>query len=196
MLAVAVDFDPGVTEGEATKSEESAVGGFLAAQTEDTFAGLVRECSPRLLRYFRCRGCIDSVAEELSQDVLFTVYRQVHALREPALFRPWMYKIAQNAILQHRRKLLRRVPTVQVDEVDEQAFAPRSHSFAHSRAGGQFADWMEWLEAPERQVVTLRYVDDLEYHEIAAALGIPIGTVKWRLFRAKAKLMVRFKERR
>ena len=189
-LPAAVELD-----GEADERTGPAAEQFLAQQTEETFVGLVRAFSPRLLRYFRFRGCPDSLAEELSQDVLFTVYRQVHTLREKAMFRAWLYKVAQNTLLQHRRKVMRRVMTVQVEEVDEQVFGHDANCLGEARGHGQFAEWMQWLEELERKVMTLRYVEDLEYHEIASVLEIPIGTVKWRLFRAKEKLISRFEER-
>jgi DNA-directed RNA polymerase specialized sigma24 family protein len=40
--------------------------------------------------------------------------------------------------------------------------------------------------------MTLRYVDELEYHEIAEVMGLPAGTVQWKVFNAKRKLAQRF----
>jgi hypothetical protein len=47
---------------------------------------------------------------------------------------------------------------------------------------------MAYLESREREALTLRFVEQWEYHEIAAAKNIPIGTVQWRVFNAKKKL--------
>ena len=47
---------------------------------------------------------------------------------------------------------------------------------------------MAFLDSREREVMTLRFVEQWEYHEIAAAHDIPIGTVLWRVFNAKKKL--------
>jgi len=44
----------------------------------------------------------------------------------------------------------------------------------------EFRDWMAFLDAQERDVMTLRFVEQWEYHEIAAARATPIGTVQWR----------------
>ena len=52
--------------------------------------------------------------------------------------------------------------------------------------------WMSCLEEPERQAMLLRFVDELEYHEIAQVLGAPIGTIQWRIFRAKRKIAEHF----
>ena len=47
---------------------------------------------------------------------------------------------------------------------------------------------MSVLSAQERDVMTLRFVEEWEYHEIAAALGAPIGTIKWKVSDCKKKL--------
>ena len=52
----------------------------------------------------------------------------------------------------------------------------------------EFHHWMTFLESNEREALTLRFVEEWEYHEIAAAQEIPIGTVQWRVFNAKKKL--------
>jgi DNA-directed RNA polymerase specialized sigma24 family protein len=47
---------------------------------------------------------------------------------------------------------------------------------------------MSFLDSHEREVMKLRFVEHWEYHEIATAQSIPIGTVQWRVFNAKKKL--------
>ncbi len=54
--------------------------------------------------------------------------------------------------------------------------------------GVDWVVWMRFLDPDERQVMMLRYIEDLGYQEIATALGIPLGTVKWKIFHAKEKL--------
>jgi RNA polymerase sigma-70 factor (ECF subfamily) len=52
----------------------------------------------------------------------------------------------------------------------------------------EFVEWVSYLEPAERDIIILRFVEELSYEELAVALAIPIGTVKWRLFSAKKKL--------
>jgi RNA polymerase sigma-70 factor (ECF subfamily) len=47
---------------------------------------------------------------------------------------------------------------------------------------------MSYLEPAEREIIILRFVEELSYEELAVALGLPLGTVKWRIFNAKKKL--------
>jgi len=57
-------------------------------------------------------------------------------------------------------------------------------------------DWMAFLEPREREAMTLRFVEDWEYHEIATSQATPIGTVQWRIFNSKKKLAVHLITRR
>ena len=56
----------------------------------------------------------------------------------------------------------------------------------------QFAEWMAWLTPEEREIMTLRYVDELQHHEIAEVLDMPVGTVQWKIFHIKRKLAAKF----
>ncbi|HEY4086624.1 MAG TPA: sigma factor-like helix-turn-helix DNA-binding protein [Bryobacteraceae bacterium] len=59
-------------------------------------------------------------------------------------------------------------------------------------AAMQMRQWLAVLNPDEREAVLLRYVEGLEYHEIATALDIPLGTAQWRVFQSKKKLAARF----
>lgn len=169
-------------------SDQSVAERFLAAPSNETFRDLFRVFCPRLLRYFQARGCDAGLAEELTQDVLLTVYRRHGSLRDPLLFRPWLIKIARNALLAWARAGRRRPPTVELNRLPEDAVAVHPEVLAAHR----FNQWMSCLDEAERQAMLLRFVDELEYHEIAEVLGIPTGTVQWRVFRAKRKIADRF----
>jgi DNA-directed RNA polymerase specialized sigma24 family protein len=54
--------------------------------------------------------------------------------------------------------------------------------------GFEFREWIKFLDPPEQELMILRFVEQWEYHEIAAAHAVPLGTVKWRVFNAKQKL--------
>jgi RNA polymerase sigma-70 factor (ECF subfamily) len=169
-------------------NEQELIERFLSDPAEDTFACLYRALSPCVFRFFIGRSCERSVAEELMQDVMLAVYRQSRQLRDPELFRPWMFKIALNAWRKHLRQIDRRVVTTDFDTASEHVAAPAPDPLVRS----YFRQWMEWLDPDERELITLRHVDGMEYHEIAAVLGLPTGTVQWRLFHTRRKLAARF----
>lgn len=158
---------------------------FLLSPGEATFADVFRIFSPKLVAFFRARGSA-LIAEDLAQEVMLTVYRKAGQVRDHRLFRAWVFRIARNILWRHYTGQTRKVETVYLSEVPEDlaAVVPKS--------GGapafEFNHWMDFLDRRDKEVLTLRFVEEWEYHEIAAAQKIPIGTVQSRLFTAKRKL--------
>lgn len=171
-------------------SEQEAVDRFLCAPNEESFRDLFQAMAPRVVCYFRIRGCDRELAEDLTQEVMLTVYNQSYRLRRKDLFRPWLFKIVKNALLQQFRRSGREVSTVALDpELHEPSSIP-----IDPLLGSRFNEWMSWLAPDERRIMKLRYVDELEYHEIADVLEMPLGTVQWKIFHSKRKLAARFGE--
>jgi RNA polymerase sigma-70 factor (ECF subfamily) len=158
---------------------------FLDQGDEDSFNDLFRVFSPQLVAFFRRRGQETTVAEDLAQEVMLTVYRKASQLRDHNLFRAWLFKVARNAAHRHFAQRSRQVATVDLEEMTE--FLPSLDRYPFAPAA-EFGDWMKFLDARERETMTLRFVEEWEYHEIAAAQAIPIGTVQWRVFNSKKKL--------
>jgi RNA polymerase sigma factor (sigma-70 family) len=159
---------------------------FLEAPNEASFSDLFKTFTPQLVAFFRARGCELALAEDLAQEVMLAVYRKAAQVRDRALFRAWLFKIAHNALCRHYGKQAREVETVDLAEVAERLVAI-SHKPAATPAF-EFLHWMTFLDSREREVMRLRFIEQWEYHEIAAAQAIPIGTVQWRVFNAKKKL--------
>src|SRR5580658_2909825 len=168
-------------------NEEAVTGEFLDTPNEDSFADLFHTFSPQLVAFFRARGCQSALAEDLAQEVMLIVYRKAAQLRDRTLFRAWLFKIARNALSRHYGKQNREVETVDLADAADR-LAASSHKPAGTPAF-EFRHWMAFLDSRERDVMTLRFVEQWEYHEIAAAHSIPIGTVQWRVFNAKKKLV-------
>ena len=166
--------------------EEAVTNRFLESPSEDSFTDLFHIFRPQLVAFYRARGCELSLAEDLTQEVMLTVHRKASQIRERALFRAWLFKIARNALCRHYGKQSREVDTVDLADVSDRLVAA-SHKPAGTPAS-EFLHWMTFLDSREREVMTLRFIEQWEYHEIAAAQDIPIGTVQWRVFNAKKKL--------
>jgi RNA polymerase sigma-70 factor, ECF subfamily len=165
--------------------EREVVERFLEQEDEDSFDALFRIFSPQLVSFFRRRGHDQGGAEDLAQEVMLTVYRKAGQLRDHKLFRAWLFKVARNAACRYFAQRTRQVPTVDLAEMTETLPAPNLNPLGPIV---EFRDWMRFLDAQEREAMTLRFVEDWEYHEIAAAKAIPIGTVQWRVFNSKKKL--------
>ena len=166
--------------------ERAAAEEFLESPSEASFRPLFRIFSPQLTLFFRARGCELALSEDLAQEVMFTVYRKADQLRDRTLFRAWLFKIARSALCRHYGKRSREVETIGLENMSDRLLAS-SHVSAGTPAF-DFLDWIEFLDEREQEVLRLRFIEEWEYHEIAAAQEIPIGTVQWRVFNAKKKL--------
>ncbi|MBV9770920.1 MAG: RNA polymerase sigma factor [Bryobacterales bacterium] len=165
--------------------QEAVIETFLDATNEESFGALFKLLTPQLVAFFRARGC-EQVAEDLAQEVMFAVYRKAGQVRDRALFRAWVFTIARNALSRHWGRHARQVETVDLSEVPERLVA--SNNQAAGTPAFEFQRWMTFLDSQEREALTLRFINEYEYHEIAAAQMIPTGTAQWRVFNAKKKL--------
>lgn len=166
--------------------EGAVIDEFLNHPSEESFAALFKIFSPQLVSFFRARSRDFASAEDLAQEVMLTVYRKAGQIRDRTLFRAWLFKIAHNLLCRHYGKSAQEVETVNLADVDNRL------AIAAPKPAGtpsfEFRDWMEFLDARERDLMMLRFVEQWEYHEIAAARATPIGTVQWRIFNSKKKL--------
>jgi len=158
---------------------------FLEAHSEQSFTDLFKIFNPQLVAFYRARGC-EQIAEDLAQEVMFTVYRKAEQIRDHSLFRAWLFKVARNAMCRHYSKKSRELDTVDLLDVTD-TLACASNKPAATPAF-EFHHWMAFLDTREQEVMKLRFIDEWEYHEIAEKQAIPIGTVQWRVFNAKKKL--------
>jgi RNA polymerase sigma-70 factor (ECF subfamily) len=166
---------------------------FLESPDEESFADLFRVFTPQLVAFFRSRGCALVLSEDLTQEVMLTVYRKAAQIRDRSLFRAWLFTIARNALCRQYGKQSREVETVDLENIAGRLVA--SSNKPAGTSAFEFHDWMAFLDSREREALTLRFVEEWEYHEIAAAKKIPIGTVQWRVFNAKKKLAPHLKAR-
>jgi RNA polymerase sigma-70 factor (ECF subfamily) len=173
--------------------EDTVTDLFLQNPTPESFTALFNIFAPQLVSFFRARSREVALAEDLAQEVMVTVYLKAGQVRDRASFRAWLFKIARNALCRHYDKLIREVETVNLADVDNR-LAAATHKPAGTPAF-EFRDWMTFLDARERDVMMLRFVEQWEYHEIAAKRGTPIGTVQWRVFNSKKKLARHLKSR-
>jgi len=176
---------------ERGRAEREAVERFVCHGTEETFRSLFDALYKRLFRYFLLRGTSIEGGEELAQDVLFAVYRQVGALRDPGSFYGWLFRIARNYLLQYRDKQQRGISTVPFEAAQDVPEPNGSEEWLRARMDLDACFLM--MASDERQIILLRYVEGLSYAEIAEALEMPLGTVKWKIFhvRSKCAAMVR-----
>jgi RNA polymerase sigma-70 factor (ECF subfamily) len=164
------------------RREVRAIEDFLESPNDQSFTELSLMFTPQLVSFFRSRGCGLELSEDLSQEVMLTVYRKSRQIRDRTRFRSWLFTIGCHALYRHCKK-----QWPEADSIDLKSLIDANTKSAGPPAF-EFYHWMPFLESREREALTLRFVEEWEYHEIAAAKAIPIGTVQWRVFNAKKKL--------
>jgi RNA polymerase sigma-70 factor, ECF subfamily len=166
--------------------EWTAAQQFLEFPSQDTFAAVFTIFTPQLISFFRARGCEQALSEDLAQEVMLIVYRKADQLRDRTLFRAWLFKVARISLCRHYGKRSREIDTIDLEKVADHLVA--STNVPAATPAFEFLHWMSFLDSREQETLTLRFVEEWEYHEIATAKAIPIGTVQWRVFNAKRKL--------
>ncbi|MDG4823531.1 RNA polymerase sigma factor [Asanoa sp. WMMD1127] len=148
-------------------------------------AGMFTAHGRELLRY-----CTRRVGEHVAEDVVaetFLIAYEQRARFDPSrgAVLPWLYGIATNLLRRHRRTEVRALRALAdtgagADAADERVDAQRTVR--------KLAGVLAALPRRQRDVLLLFAVAELDYAEIAAALGIPVGTVRSALHRARAKV--------
>ncbi len=130
------------------------------------------------------------------QDAFIQVLRNVAALRDPASFRPWFYRIVINAAKRSARNSSRSLSLSvrPIDQADLSALSPEEAALGLEEIRDVRAAIAELSEA-HREIIVLKYYTNLSEDEIAGALTIPAGTVKSRLYRAREALEQRLARR-
>jgi len=160
---------------------------------QDAFARLVGRYEGKIYNLgYRMLGNREE-AEDITQETFLHTYRALKSFRLEERFSPWIYKIASNLCLDRLRKLKHSAASldarvgpdgdIPVQVADWSSAPDRLYEESEARADTQEA--INELPPKYKVVVVLRHLHDLSYDEIARVLGVPQGTVKTRLFRAR-----------
>ena len=165
----------------------------------DAFAALVTE-HQRFVYNLALRVVNDArEAEDVAQEAFVRAWLALPNFRRQAQFRTWLYRIVTNLCCNRLPRLRRDLAALGDEEVDETSAAvdERANPAYDVEADERRAFLQQRLAAlPEsyRLLVSLRYQQELSYEEIANVLGLPLGTVKTGLFRARAQLREALRE--
>lgn len=134
----------------------------------------------------------ETQAQDATQDVFVRIWKGLPGYNAGAALSTWVYTITRNTCLTELKKRSTR-PTVSLQEPDLEAVADRIPALqsADPEPGREMDVAAMLSELPEnyRRVITLFYLEQKSYAEVAAMLGLPLGTVKTLLFRAKKELL-------
>jgi RNA polymerase sigma-70 factor (ECF subfamily) len=155
------------------------------AGDDGAFADLVLRYDARLRFYVqKILGRGDDV-DDLMQDVWLSVFRKIAKLRSPLNFRPWVYRIARDTAFQELRRR-RRHPRVTGEP--NAVEAPETPDSPGEEVAIIYV-CLDKLRPEHRDVLLLRFLEDMSYEEIADATGAPVGTVRSRIHYAKRALL-------
>lgn len=174
----------------ATALADSELVQSTLAGRESDFEELVRRYQRPIAAYvYRMVGDYDA-ALDLTQEVFIKVYASLSRYRAEFKFSTWIYKIAHNAAIDHLRRHATRGAVASSDDnraegtVESRRLSPEQESERSERCS-EIEEVVQLLPAPYRELILLRHAQDLSYEEIAEVTGLPLGTVKNRLFRAR-----------
>ena len=159
----------------------------LRCQTGDerAFEQLLEQFGDRTHRYLR--GLVGDAAEDVQQEVWFAVYRGIASLAAPSAFRTWLFRTTRHRALDYLRTRKREdelLADADVDSIQDIVAAPDIEPAATALAWER----LDQLSPAHREVLVLRYRDDMSYEQIALVTGSSLGTVRSRLHYAKRRL--------
>ncbi len=150
------------------------------------FMSLHERYHGRILYYLRRLIPDAHLAEDVLQEVWMAVIRQIGKLQIPEAFSVWLYRTARNMAIQ---KLRRRRMEIPIDGVEEgPAESEQSPEDFTAEQAQQIHACLGNLDLRHREILSLRFMEQMSYERIAAVLECSIGTVKSRLYHAKQRL--------
>lgn len=160
---------------------------------QDAFAGIVGRYQDKIYNLaYRMLGSREE-AEDVAQETFLNAFRALESFRLGERFSPWLYKIGSNLCLDRLRRRKHAVSSLDAGtgpagdipvQVADWSTAPEV-LYEESEVWADTQRAIQTLPPKYKVVVVLRHLHDLSYDEIAKVLGIPQGTVKTRLFRAR-----------
>ena len=147
----------------------------------DDFEILLRGCTSFIERFVRYRLPSAFDADDVLQEVYLAAYEGFGRLSDKSNFKSWLIGIARNKCNDYYRKQAK-TSEIPLDEISESVFCCSRIGLTETN---HVRDTMESLAAKDREILHLYFFCDMPQSEIAARLGIPVGTVKSRLHTAK-----------
>lgn len=169
---------------------------------EESFEELVRRYQRPIASYvYRMVGDYDS-ALDLTQEVFIKVYASLARYRSEFKFSTWIYKIAHNAAIDHLRRVSTRDQSLTIESDGAEYEIPLKSAKPTPEQESERRERRTEIEAvvgqlplAYRNLILLRHSQDMSYDEIAEVTGLPLGTVKNRLFRAREMMREQFIQR-
>lgn len=182
---------PGRGQAEAATDADDAAVIQLSRHEPEYFTELFRRHAPYIQRYV-VRRLGQDAADDIVAETFLLAFRQRDSYDQARSdARPWLYGIATNLIGHHRRaeiRLYRALARTGADPVTESFTDRIDDRVSAGTASRRLAAALARLSAELRDTLLLVAWGDLSYEETATALGVPVGTVRSRISRARSAL--------
>jgi RNA polymerase sigma-70 factor (ECF subfamily) len=155
-----------------------------AAGDEAAFTALMRSAQPHVWRFLRHLLGDEDLAADVTQETFVRVHGALDRFRHQARFSTWLFTIARNAAVDEQRRGARR------QRLQRTLATPRSA--ADASLGTEVRAALASLSPRLREAFVLVEVFGQPYQDAAEVLGVPTGTVKSRVFRARLELVAWF----
>lgn len=150
----------------------------------EAFDPLIARWHLPLCRYASRVGGNQDAVGDIVQDVWLRVVRGLPSLRDPSRFRPWLFGIARRVLMDRLRIRYAEPRFEELEDAAQTDLTDPNREFDVATMSDELAA----LPATEREVLALFYLDELTLAEVADVTGVPAGTVKSRLHRARRLL--------
>ena len=150
---------------------------------------MIRRHQSQVRNFLRRLTRDDTLADDLAQDCFIHAWNKIHTYSGTGSFIGWVLRIAYTTFLQSKRRSKR------YREILEQIGQESEAKENLAPSGDELGDldrFLAVLEREERAIMILSYACGLSHREIGQAVGMPVGTVKSIIFRAKDKIRTRF----
>ena len=171
------------------ETEEAQIATGLRRRDPDVLDALIEQYQHRLLRYLAHMTHNQATAEDLFQETWIRVLEKGHLYDGKSRFSTWLMTIAHNVAIDHLRKKTPSSLDEMRDPEDAAPFEPVSGGLtpfeqaAASEDKTRIQAALEQLAPIFREVLVLRFQEQMKLEEIAKLVGIPLATVKTRLYR-------------
>jgi RNA polymerase sigma-70 factor (ECF subfamily) len=182
--------------GNRTAEDERQVVAAARGGDQRAFEALVVKYQDRIYRLIQRLVSGSEAVDDLAQEVFIRAYRSLGDFKGESSLYTWLYKIALNLCRNHYRTRGRRPAHEELEEADgavglEAAGGTPEDEVFRREFWEQLRQGLDELPAEQREAVVFCDLEGMSYEEMADVIGVPIGTVRSRIYRGRRALQAR-----
>ena len=175
-----------------TRLEDVALVEMALQRNQGAFSLLLEKYHSSLMAHVLKYVTVIEDAEDICQRSFEKAFMNIDRFNAQYAFSTWLYNIAQNEAIDHLRRSRTSINSVPISSEREVlevlSGSTPEEEFIIDQAVGELISGIQGLPENYRQVAELRFIKDYAYEDIARELGLPLGTVKTRINRARKLL--------